>query len=551
MIALRTLAVAALALLAACSPSGNSQSVHATDHLVRGNGPEIKSLDPHYIDGQWEANVVGDALIGLTTDGPDGKPIPGAATSWETSADGKTWTFHMREHVWSDGQPVTAQDFVYAWRRILEPARGAPYAYYLWLVQNAHEISNGALPPSALGVSAPDDRTLVVHLVHPAPYMLEYLLHQAVFPVPRHVVEKLGNDWAKPRNYVANGPYIPAEWIANDHVTLVKNPKFYDADNVRIKTIIYKPSQDALAALESVRAGELDTQNILASSEIGWMRKHIPRALQINTFLGLSYITPNFRRKPFDDLRVREAIALTMNREIVTTHILRLGMPVAYSIVPPGVANYPGGAALDFKSLPYEKRILRAQRLMRDAGYGPTNRLHTTYSTIPTPDSKRSAAVLQALLRNVYIDIDIDQTDTQIFYKKLQEGHRQLRLDRRFQRCDDLPRPAALRRRQQLRQLQEREVRRPDEGRRRCCRSQDPRRISETGRTDRAGRLRDLAEPVSGHAGHRRALCEGLGPQCARLQPLALALDRRARQARARQLITSSARSHAASATRH
>jgi oligopeptide transport system substrate-binding protein len=97
-------------------------------------------------------------------------------------------------------------------------------------------------------------------------------------------------------------------------------------------------------------------------------------------------------------------------------------MPVAYSIVPPGVANYPGGAALDFKSLPYEKRILRAQRLMRDAGYGPTNRLHTTYSTIPTPDSKRSAAVLQALLRNVYIDIDIDQTDTQIFYKKLQEG---------------------------------------------------------------------------------------------------------------------------------
>jgi oligopeptide transport system substrate-binding protein len=422
MIALRTLAVAALALLAACSPSGNSQTVHATDYLVRGNGAEIKSLDPHYIDGQWEANVVGDALIGLTTDGPDGNPIPGAATSWETSPDGKTWTFHMREHMWSDGQPVTAQDFVYAWRRILEPARGAPYAYYLWLVQNAHEISSGTLPPSALGVSAPDDRTLVVHLVHPAPYMLEYLLHQAVFPVPRHVVEKLGNDWAKPRNYVANGPYIPKEWIPNDHVTLVKNSKFYDADNVRIKTIIYKPTQDALAALESIRAGELDAQNILASSEIGWMRKRIPRALQIHTYLGLSYITPNFRRKPFDDLRVREAIALTMNREVVTGHILRLGMPMAYSIVPPGVANYPGGAAFDFRSLPYEKRILRAQQLMRDAGYGPANRLRTTYSTIPTPDSKRSAAVLQALLHRVYIDIDIDQTDIQIFYKKLQEG---------------------------------------------------------------------------------------------------------------------------------
>ena len=422
MIAWRALAVAALVSLAACSPSDNSQTVHSPDYLVRGNGAEIKSLDPHYIDGQWEANVVGDALVGLTTDGPDGKPIPGAATSWETSPDGKTWTFHMREHVWSDGVPVTAHDFVYAWRRILEPARGAPYAYYLWLVQNAHEISDGKLPPAALGVSAPDDRTLVVHLVHPAPYMLEYLLHQAVFPVPRHVVEKLGNAWAKPQNYVANGPYIPKEWIANDHVTLVKNPRFYDARNVRIRTIIYKPTQDAQAALEWIRSGALDTQNLLASSEIGWMRKHIPHALQINVYLGLGYITPNFRRKPFDDVRVREAIALTMNREVVTRNILRLGMPVAYSIVPPGVANYPGGAKLWFRSLPYEQRVARAQQLMRAAGYGPANVLHTTYSTIPSPDAKRSAAVLQALLRQIYIDIAIDQTDTQIFYKKLQEG---------------------------------------------------------------------------------------------------------------------------------
>src|SRR5215831_15395506 len=140
--------------------------------------------------------------------------------------------------------------------------------------------------------------------------MLEYLLHQAVFPVPSHVVERLGNAWSKPQNYVANGPYIPKEWVANDHITLVKNPLFYDAGNVRTKTIIYKPTQDALSALEWIRSGELDTQNILASSEIGWMRRHIPRALQINTFLGLSYVTPNIRRKPFDDVRVREAIAL-------------------------------------------------------------------------------------------------------------------------------------------------------------------------------------------------------------------------------------------------
>ena len=193
----RLLSVAMLLLLAACSRSGSSnQAVHAPDYLVRGNGAEIKSLDPHYIDGTWEANVVGDALIGLTTDAADGSPIPGAALSWETSADGTTWIFHLREHIWSDGQPVTAEDFVFAWRRILEPARGAPYAYYLWLIKNGKAVSEGKLPPSALGVIAKDDKTLVVELEHPAPYMLQYLLHQSVFPVPRHVVTAKGNAWA-------------------------------------------------------------------------------------------------------------------------------------------------------------------------------------------------------------------------------------------------------------------------------------------------------------------------------------------------------------------
>ena len=123
----RIVALAALIVLTACSRAGNT-TIHTPDYLVRGNGAEIKSLDPHYIDGQWEANVVGDMLVGLTTDAADGTPMPGAATSWETSPDGKTWTFHMRKHVWSDGQPVTAEDFAFAWRRILEPARGAPYA---------------------------------------------------------------------------------------------------------------------------------------------------------------------------------------------------------------------------------------------------------------------------------------------------------------------------------------------------------------------------------------------------------------------------------------
>lgn len=422
MTASRIVALAALVLLGACSRSGGNQTVHAPDYLVRGNGAEIKSLDPHYIDGQWEANVVGDVLIGLTTDAANGEPMPGAATSWETSPDGKTWTFHLRDHVWSDGQPVTAEDFAFAWRRILEPARGAPYSYYLWLIKNAHAISQGAMPTSALGVTAKDDKTLVVTLEHPAPYMLQYLLHQAVFPVPRHTVMAKGDAWAKPENYVANGPYIPKEWVPNDHVTLVKNPRFYDAQNVRLQTIIYKPTADTLAALKAIRAGELDTQNLVPGAEISWMRSHIARALQINTFLGVAYLSTNFQRKPFQDLRLRQVIALTYDRETMTQKILKLGEAPAYHFVPPGIANYPGGAVVDFKALSYGQRLAKARGLMAEMGYGPNNHFHTTYDTTTTPDSKRTAATLQAMLRRVYIDIDIVNSDVQIFYKKLQQG---------------------------------------------------------------------------------------------------------------------------------
>ncbi len=422
MTVLRIAAVAALVLLAACSRSGGDRTVHAGDYLVRGNGAEIKSLDPHYIDGQWEANVVGDALVGLTTDAADGTPMPGAAVRWETSPDGKTWTFHIRDHVWSDGQPVTAEDFAFAWRRILEPARGAPYAYYLWLIKNARAISDGKLPPTALGVHAKDDKTLVVELEHPAPYMLQYLLHQAVFPVPRHVVLAKGNDWARIENYAANGPYIPAEWVPNDHITLTKNPRFYDAEHVRLRTIIYKPTVDTLAALKAIRAGELDTQNLVPAAEITWMRKNIPRALQINTFLGVRYLSENIARKPFQDARLREAIALAYDRETMTEKILKLGEPAAYHFVPPGIAGYPAGAELKFRSLTPGQRLTRARALMLALGYGPDNHFRTTYDTTTSPDSKRSAAALQAMLRRIYIDVEIVNSDTQIFYKKLQAG---------------------------------------------------------------------------------------------------------------------------------
>src|SRR5215831_13097123 len=173
------------ALIATCAGALPADALMV---LNRGNGAEPKSLDPHFVDLIPESNILGDLLMGLTTFDASARPIPGAASSWTVSGDGKTWTFHIRPHLWSDGAPVSAQDFVFAWRRLLDPRTAAYYAYNLWVLKNAHAVSAGKLPPASLGVSAPDDSTLVVQLEHPASYLPELLTHDTAYPLPRKSV---------------------------------------------------------------------------------------------------------------------------------------------------------------------------------------------------------------------------------------------------------------------------------------------------------------------------------------------------------------------------
>ncbi len=401
-------------------------SAEALTVLNRGNGSEIKSLDPHFISTVGESNVVGDLLIGLTTLDAAARPIPGAATRWETSKDGRTWTFHIRDHLWSDGRPVTAQDFVFAWQRLLDPRTAAPYAYNLWVVKNAQAVSQGKTTPSALGVRALDDNTLIVQLEHPAAYLPELLTHDTAYPLPRHVVLEKGNAWARPENYVDNGAYRPREWVPNDHVTLVKNPRFYDAAHVRIDVVNYYPTEDSQSGLKRLRAGELDTQSPIPATEMDWLRANMASALRIKPYLALSYFTMNNARPPLNDVRVRKALNMAFDREIVTQKVLKLGDPPAYDVVPPGIANFPGGAAMDFKPLRPDARVRAAQALMRQAGFGPQHRLSLALETTHDPDNKRVAAVLQAMVNPIYVDLAIQSVDLQIHYRNMQIGQYEL-----------------------------------------------------------------------------------------------------------------------------
>lgn len=424
--ALVTAAMFALSavFLTACGDGRKAQTGAASGEMVfyRGNAAEPETLDPSRAIALYEDHVMGELLVGLMTFDDMARPIPGAATSWETSADGLTWTFHLRDENWSDGQPVTAEDFVFGWQRLVDPKTASKYAYFLYLVKNAREVSAGKMPVSALGVRAVDTKTFEVTLVHPAPYMLELLTHHTTYPLPKHVVEKLGDAWVKPGNYVGNGPYTLTEWVPNDHITITKNPRFFDAANVKVDKVVYYPTADYDAALRRFRAGELDIQSRLPANQISWIKANIPKTLNMVPELTMDFIAVNFKRKPFDDVRVRQALSLAYDRETIVNKIRKLNEPPAYNYVPPGIVNFPHTNAYDWKSLPYGERVKKAQGLMQAAGFGPNKRLKTTFMIRANTDiEKQISAATQQMWRAIYVDIDIVVQDTAIFYNKCEQ----------------------------------------------------------------------------------------------------------------------------------
>jgi oligopeptide transport system substrate-binding protein len=388
-----------------------------------GNVADPGSLDPSYFQNESEQNLLEDFFLGLMTPDPAANPIPGMATSWTTSEDGLTWTFKLREAQWSDGAPVTADDFVFSWRRLVDPKVAAPYAYFIYGVKNAKAVNSGKMNLEALGVAAPDPRTFVISLEHPAPYLLEMVTHMTLYPLPRHVVEAKGKEWTKAENYVCNGPFTLVEWVPHDHITARKNPRFYDAENVKLETVIYYPTDDYAAALKQFRAGELDIQLRLDSQQIDWIRANMPETIDPTPQLTVEWVWVNHRRAPFGDIRVRAAINQVLNREVIANKIRRVGDAPAYNIVPPGTANFPGGNSLDFKSIPYPQRLANAQSLMRQAGFGPGKRLSTTFMIRSTAAGsyRAVAAAIQQMLALIYIDVAIIPNDFSIFITETQQ----------------------------------------------------------------------------------------------------------------------------------
>ena len=336
-----------------------------------GNGAEPLSLDPAKAGGTWESNIIGNMFIGLTTDDAHGEVIPGMAERWEISEDGLTWTFHMRRADWSDGVPVTAYDFEFAWRRVMNPETLAEYAAILYPVKNAEAINAGKLPVTALGIHAIDERTLEIQLEHPAPYLPGILKHQTAYPVPKHVVEQWGDDWIKPAHVVVNGPYTLIKWWSNYVVHLRKNPQFFDAANVCLNELFFYPTSDPDVATRRIEAGELGWSNDFPVTKRAELERRLPGYVRSAPFMLTTFLSINLKLDKFKDVGVRRALSMALDRDFLAKDILRGSYQPAYQLVPPNMPNYPKSGRLTWADEPIAQRRTEARRLLEAAGFGP------------------------------------------------------------------------------------------------------------------------------------------------------------------------------------
>lgn len=405
----------ALAVLAASAAA----LVAEAGTLRRGTAAEAPTLDPSIAAGTLAAPIINDLFEGLIGKDAALRAVPGVAASWSVSADGLTYTFRLRPGLkWSDGAPLTADDVVFGFRRLVDPATASTLAGPFFVIDRAREIVTGGAPPESLGVRAVDPLTVEIRLVAPAPYFLELIGSLAVSPLPRHVVEKFPKDWARPERIVTNGPYTLAERVPQSFTRLVANPRYHSAAAVRSAEVIWYPTQDLATSLRRFRAGELDSALNFPPEELGWLRSNLPKTLKMTPSLGNYYLLVNTQRPPFDDVRVRRALGLAIDQAGIADRLLRNGVKAADSLVGPAFTGYPGVTTADAK-LPMPARQKLARELLAAAGFGPGKPLTFEYVYDTNEENRKIAVALAAMWQAVgakaqLTNVDFGQLNRQV-----------------------------------------------------------------------------------------------------------------------------------------
>ncbi|MGR7497335.1 oligopeptide ABC transporter substrate-binding protein OppA [Klebsiella aerogenes] len=393
--------------------------------LVRNNGAEVQSLDPHKIEGVPESNVNRDLFEGLVIGDLNGHPVPGVAESWDNK-DFKVWTFHIRKDAkWSDGSPVTAQDFVYSWQRLADPKTASPYASYLQYghVTNVDEIIAGKIPATDLGVKAIDDKTFEVTLSEPVPYFYKLLVHPSVSPVPKAAIEKYGEKWTQPANIVTNGAYKLKDWVVNERIVLERNTNYWDNAKTVINQVTYLPISSEVTDVNRYRSGEIDmTYNNMPIELFQKLKKEIPKEVHVDPYLCTYYYEINNQKAPFTDVRVRTALKLALDRDIIVNKVKNQGDLPAYSYTPP----YTDGMKLvepEWFKWSQEKRNEEAKKLLAEAGYTADKPLtfNLLYNTSDL-HKKLAIAVASIWKKNLGANVKLENQEWKTFLDSRHQG---------------------------------------------------------------------------------------------------------------------------------
>ncbi len=384
--------------------------------IRRGNGAEPKDLDPQTETGEPENNIMENLFEPLAERDPKTlESIPGAAESWTVSKDLKSWTFKLRKEAkWSNGEPVTAKDFVYAWHRLLNPATAAQYATMGYLLKNGEKYNKKEITdPTQVGVKAVDDFTLQVELENPTPYFLQVIAYRPFFPVLKSVIEKHGRRWTRPENMVTNGPFIVKEWKTNKVVSLVPNPHYWDRKTIKLERVDFLPIEKQATEEKMFRKGEIDLLHELPNDRLEFWQKDTSGVFRQFPFLSIYYYWINVKKAPLDNPKVRKALALGFDREQIVKYVTRGGQKPAQAFTPPGAGDFHPKPTLPTNL----SRLAEAKKLLAEAGYPEGKGLPSIQLLYNTSDNhkKIAEAIQQMWQKNLGVKIELLNQEWKVF----------------------------------------------------------------------------------------------------------------------------------------
>lgn len=415
------------AALGAVVPEGTK--LRAKQEIVINNGAEPTSLDPHKVEGIPEAVIIRQLFEGLVVRDEKGNILPGVATEWSSNENFTQWTFKLREAKWSDGSALTSNDFVFAWQRLADPKTASPYASYLdkLKLNHASDIIAGKKDVKELGVKALDNQTLELTLSSPVPYLPAMLVSHSLVPLHKATLEKFGDEWIKVGNFVGNGAYNLAERVLNEKLVFTRNTNYWNDKETVINKATLLSLESATSDVARYRAGDVDMSNNSIPAELyPTLKKDIPNEVFVTKTIATYYYTFNNVKAPFNDIRVRKALNLALQRDIITDKVLGMGQTPTYTYTPNFISGGEKIQNPDYVNLSQEERNKQAIALLKEAGFDKKNPLKFTLLYNTSENHKKVAIAATSLWKSNTgdaVQVELQNQEWKTFLEARNQGN--------------------------------------------------------------------------------------------------------------------------------